>query len=167
MLLAPLGEAEAALDACVPPGSEARRLLNEVTLTAPELGQLALRTADHLDGFARTGKAGLEPVPVAGIVLHTALSELLRHPQDDPWDQAALLYRGMWMAVCHHLVRVRVETLDGGIWTSSRPVRLRDVLAGQERCTTARPEEAGGTYGHACLDFSISEELSRRWPWQA
>jgi len=100
VLLAPLGDAGAALDEAVPPGSEARRLLGEVALTAPELGELALRIADHLDGLARLGKAG--PMPMAGIVLHTVLGELLRQPEDDPWDRAVTLYRGMWKAVGYH-----------------------------------------------------------------
>ena len=163
VLLEPIGEAEAVLDACLPSGSEARRLLDEVALTAPELGSLALRIADHLDGLARAGKAELQPVPMAGIILHTALGELLRYPQDDPWDQAATFYRGLWTAVGYHLARVRVETPASGIWTSSRPVRLREVLAGQERCTIARPEQEDGRRSHACLDLPISEELSRRW----
>ncbi|MFZ1430549.1 MAG: hypothetical protein WAS21_27735 [Geminicoccaceae bacterium] len=167
VLLEPIGRVEAALDACVPPGREARRRLDEVALTAPELGSLACRIADHLDGLARTGKAGLEPVPMAGIVLHSALGELLRYPHDDLWEQAVTLYRGMWLAVSYHLAGVRVETPDGGIWTSSRPMRLRDVLAGQERCTITRPEEGDGTFGHACLDHPISSELSRRWRRQA
>lgn len=163
VLLEPIGEATAALDACLPPGSEARWLLDEVALTAPELGQLALRIADHLDGLARTGKTGLQPVPIAGIVLHAALGELLRHPQDDPWEQAVAFYRGLWLAVGQHLASVRVETPNGGIWTSSRWMRLREVLAGQERCTIARSEQDESNGRHACLDLPISEELSRRW----
>ena len=108
-----------------------------MTLTAPELGSLALRIADHLDGLALAGKAGLQQVPMAGIVLHTALGELLRYPQDDPWEQAATFYRGLWTVVDYHLARVWVETPAGGIWTSHRPVRLCEVLAGQQRCTIA------------------------------
>ena len=165
VLLEPIGAAEAALDACVPPGSEARRLLDEVALTAPELRQLALRIADHLDGLARAGKA--EPVPMAGIVLYTALGELLHHPQDDPWEQAATFYRGLWTTVDYHLARVRVEAPGGGIWTSHRPTRLCEVLAGQERYTIAWREEGDGSRGHACLDHPISSELSRRWLRQA
>ena len=161
VLLAPLGDAAAALDEAVPPDSEARRLLGEVALTAPELGELALRIADYLDGLARLGKVG--PVPMAGIVLHSVLGELLRQPEDDPWDRAVTVYRGMWKAVGYYLVDVRIETPVGGIWTSSRPVLVLEVLAGQERCTISRPEEGDGTYGHACLDWPISEELARRW----
>ena len=104
---------------------------------------------------------------MAGIILHTALGELLRYPQDDPWEQAASFYRGLWMAVGCHLAHVRVETPDGGIWTSSRPMRLREVLAGQECCTIAWREEGDGSRGHACLDYPISSELSRRWLRQA
>jgi len=63
------------------------------------------------------------------------------------------------------LARVRVETPAGGVWTTSRPVVVREVLAGQERCTIARPEEGDGTYGHACLNWPISAELFDRWRW--
>ena len=165
VLLEPIGNAEAALDEALPRRDLPRLLLGEVTLTAPELGQLALRIADHLDGLARLGPAG--PVPMAGIILHTALGELLRRLQDDPWEQAATFYRGLWTVVDHHLARVRVETPAGGIWTSHRPTRLRDVLAGQQRCTIAWREERDGSRGHACLDHPISSELSRRWWRQA
>ncbi|MFZ1429623.1 MAG: hypothetical protein WAS21_22980 [Geminicoccaceae bacterium] len=161
VLLEPLGNAEAALGEALPPRNLPRLLLSVVTLTAPELGQLALRIADHLDGLARLGPTG--PVPMAGIILHTALGELLHRPQDDPWGQAATFYRGLWTAVDYHLARVRVETPGGGIWTSHRPVRLCEVLAGQQRCTIAWREEVDGSRGHACLDYPISSELSRRW----
>ena len=95
-------------------------------------------------------------------MLHDALGELLRYPSDDPWEQAVTFYRGLWLAVGYHLVRVQIETPDGGIWNSSRTTRLREVLAGQSRCTIARPEEIDG-YGHACMDLPISEDLRIRW----
>ena len=159
-LLQPIGEPTAALDACLPPGGMARGLLDEVAATAPELHALALNVADHLDGLGRAYKRGI--VPVAGIVLHDALAELLRSPSEDPWEQAVTLYRGLWLAVGYHLVRVQIETPDGGIWNTSQPLRLRDVLVGQSHCTIARPEEIDG-YGHACMNLPISEELNARW----
>jgi len=159
-LLQPIDDQAAALDACLPPGCLARGLLDHVAATAPELHALALNVADHLDGLGRACERGI--VPMAGIVLHDALGELLRYPSDDPWEQAVTFYRGLWLAVGHHLVRVQIETPDDGIWNSSRAARLRDVLAGQSRCTIARPEEIDG-YGHACLDLPISQELRVRW----
>ena len=159
-LLQPLGEPAAALDACLPPGSTARGLLDHVAATAPELHALALNVADHLDGLGRAYERGI--VPVSSMVLHDALGELLRYPSEDPWEQAVTFHRGLWLAVGYHLVRVQIETPDGGIWNSSRAARLRDVLAGQSRCTIARPEEIDG-YGHACLELPISEELRVRW----
>ena len=159
-LLQPIDDSAAALDACLPPGSMVRGLLDQVAITAPELHALALRIADHLDGLGRTCERGI--VPMAGIVLHDALGELLRYPSDDPWEQAVTFYRGLWLAVGSHLVRVQIETPDGGIWNTSRPPRLREVLAGQSRCTIARPEEIDG-YGHACMDLPISEDLRIRW----
>ena len=86
----------------------------------------------------------------------------MRSPDDDPWEQAVTLYRGLWLAVGYHLVRVQIETADGGIWNTSRATRLREVLAGQSQCTIDRPEEIDD-YGHACLDLPISEELQIRW----
>ncbi|MGE3738211.1 MAG: hypothetical protein AB7I59_01735 [Geminicoccaceae bacterium] len=159
-LLQPIGDPAAALDACLPPGSMARGLLDQVAVTAPELHALALNIADHLDGLGRAYERGI--VPVAGIVLHDALGELLRDTSEDPWEQAVTFYRGLWLAVGYHLVRVQLETANGGIWNTSRPPRLRDVLAGQSHCTIARPEEIDG-YGHACMDLPISEELRVRW----
>ena len=159
-LLQPIDDPAAALDACLPPGSMVRGLLDQVAITAPELHALALNVADHLDGLGRTCERGI--VPMAGIVLHDALGELLRSPSDDPWEQAVTFYRGLWLAVGYHLVRVQIETPDGGIWNTSRPPRLREVLAGQSRCTIARPEEIDG-YGHACMDLPISEDLRIRW----
>ena len=159
-LLQPIGDPAAALDACLPPGSMARGLLDQVAVTAPELRALGLRIADHLDGLGRTCDRGI--VPLAGIFLHDALAELLRSPSEDPWEEAVTLYRGLWLAVGYHLVRVQLETPEGGIWNSSRPLPLREVLAGQSRCTIARPDEIDG-YGHACMDVPISEELRVRW----
>ena len=159
-LLQPIDEPAAALDACLPPGSLARGLLDHVAATAPELHVLALHIADHLDGLGRTCDRGI--VPLAGIFLHDALAELLRSPSEDPWEEAVTLYRGLWLAVGYHLVRVQLETPEGGIWNSSRPLPLREVLAGQSRCTIARPDEIDG-YGHACMDVPISEELRVRW----
>ena len=159
-LLQPIDDSAAALDACLPPGSMVRGLLDQVAVTAPELHALALRIADHLDGLGCTCERGI--VPMAGIVLHDALGELLRYPGDDPWEQAVTFYRGLWLAVGYHLVRVQIETPDGGIWNTSRPPRLREVLAGQGRCTIARLKEIDG-YGHACMDLPISEDLRIRW----
>ena len=159
-LLQPIDDPPAALDACLPPGSTARGLLDHVAATAPELHALALHIADHLDGLGHTCDRGI--VPMAGIVLHDALGELLRSPSDDPWEQAVTFYRGLWLAVGYHLVRVQIETPDGGIWNTSRPPRLREVLAGQGRCTIARLKEIDG-YGHACMDLPISEDLRIRW----
>ena len=159
-LLQPIDDPAAALDACLLPGSMARGLLDEVAVTAPELRTLALHIADHLDGLGRTCDRGI--VPLAGILLHDALAELLRSPSEDPWEEAVTLYRGLWLAVGYHLVRVQLETPEGGIWNSSRPLPLREVLAGQSRCTIARPDEIDG-YGHACMDVPISEELQVRW----
>ena len=159
-LLQPIDDPAAALDACLPPGCLARGLLDHVAATAPELHTLALNVADHLDGLGRTYEHGT--VPMAGIVLHDALGEFLRYPSEDPWEQAATFYRGLWLAVGYHLVRIQIETPDGGIWNSSRPVRLREVLAGQSRCTIARPDEIEG-YGHACMDVPISDGLRIRW----
>lgn len=158
-LLRPIDDPAAALDACLPPSAMARVLLDHVAATAPELHALALNVADHLDGLGRTCDRGI--VPVAGIVLHDALGELLRYPSEDPWEQAVTVYRGLWLAVGCHLVRVQIETPDGGIWNSSRPLPLREVLAGQSRCTIACPEEIEG-HGHACLGLPISEELGAR-----
>lgn len=159
-LLQPIDDPAAALEACLPPGGMARSLLDHVATTAPELHALASSVADHLDGLGRAYERGI--VPMAGIVLHDALAELFRDPRDDPWEQAVTVYRGLWLTVGYHLVRVQIETPDGGIWNSSRPLPLREVLAGQSRCTIARPEEIEG-YGHACLDLPISEELRVRW----
>ena len=159
-LLQPLGEPAAALDACLPPGSTARGLLDHVAATAPELHALASNVADHLDGLGRTCDRGI--VPMAGIVLHDALDELLRYPSDDAWEQAVTFYRGLWLAVGYHLVRGQIETPDGGIWNSSRPLRLREMLASQSRCTVDRPDAIEGD-GHACMDLPISEELRVRW----
>jgi len=159
-LLQPIGDPAAALDACLPPGGMARGLLEHVATTAPELHALALRITDHLDGLGRTCERGI--VPMAGIVLHDALDELLRYPSDDAWEQAVTFYRGLWLAVGYHLVRVQIETPDGGIWNSSRPLRLREMLASQSRCTIDRPDAIEG-YGHACMDLPISEELRVRW----
>ena len=159
-LLQPIDDPAAALDACLPPGSMARGLLDQVAVTAPELHALGLHIADHLDGLGRTCDRGI--VPLAGLVLHDALAELLRSPSEDPWEEAVTLYRGLWLAVGYHLVRVQIETPTGGIWNSSRPLPLREVLAGQSRCTIARPDEIDG-YGHACMDVPISEELRVRW----
>ena len=159
-LLQPIDDPAAALDACLPPGCLARGLLDHVAATAPELHTLALNVADHLDGLGRTYEHGT--VPMAGIVLHDALGEFLRYPSEDPWEQAATFYRGLWLAVGYHLVRIQIETPDGGIWNSSRPVRLREVLAGRSRCSIDRPEEIDG-YGHACLDLPISDGLRIRW----
>ena len=78
---------------------------SEAARTAPELHGLALRIADHLDGLASVGSTGV--VAMAGIVLHVAASELLRHPSSDPWDRAATLYGGFWLAVGYHLVELR------------------------------------------------------------
>ena len=44
-------------------------------------------------------------------------------------------------------------------------MRLREVLAGQERCTIAWPEEPYSMIGHAGLDWRIAEDLFRRRPW--
>jgi hypothetical protein len=158
VLLEPIGDAGQALDACVPRG-RARLLLDQVAMTAPELHTLALRIADHLDGLALAGETG--DVPLAGIILHYAIGELLRDPKDDPWDRAATLYSGMWMSVGYSLIRVKIET-PLGAWASCTPEPLRLVLASQSSCTIARLEEAIGI-GHACLDWPISDELRARW----
>lgn len=158
-LLKPIGDADQALNACLPPGSDGRVLLDQAALTAPELHALALRIADHLDGLASTGSTGV--VPMAGIVLHVAVCELLRDPRSDPWDRAAALYGGLWQSVGYHLVDVTIAT-PAGTWTSSTPTPLRTVLAGQSRCTISRPEESEG-FGHACMDLPISDTLRTRW----
>jgi hypothetical protein len=162
VLLEPIGEAEAALDACVPPGSEARRRLDEVALIAPELGQLALRIADHLDGLARMTMMG--PIPMLGIILHAVLSRLVRSGKTEPWDQVAAFEQGLRTTFFHHLLCVRVETPSGGTWTAGGSVRLGDVLAGQKRCMISRPEEPYSMIGHAGLDWRIAEDLFRRQP---
>ena len=159
-LLQPINDPATALDACLPPDNMARDLLNEVSATAPELHALALNVADHLDGLGRAFERGI--VPVAGIVLHDALAELLRSPSEDPWEEAVTLYRGLWLSIGYHLVRVQIETPDGAVWNTSQPWRLREVLAGHSRCTIACPDEIEG-YGHACLNLPISEELNARW----
>lgn len=159
ILLEPIGNADQALDACLPPGSDGRILLDQAAQTAPELHALALRIADHLDGLACTDSSG--NIPMAGILLHVAVSELLHYPHGDPLDRAAALYGGLWQAVGYHLVNVTITT-PAGIWTSSTPQPLRAVLAGQTRCTIARPEESEGS-GHACLDLPISDTLRTRW----
>lgn len=158
-LLEPIGDASLALDASLPPDSDGRVLLDQAARTAPELHGLALRIADHLDGLASVGSTGA--VAMAGIVLHAAVSELLRHPSSDPWDRAATLYGGFWLAVGYHLVNVTVAT-PAGTWTSSTPTPVRSLLAGQSRCTISRPEESEG-FGHACMDLPISDTLRARW----
>ena len=147
ILLEPIGNADQALDACLPAGSDGRILLDQAAQTAPELHALALRIADHLDGLACTDSSG--NIPMAGIVLHVAVSELLHYPHGDPLDRAAALYAGLWQAVGYHLVNVTITT-PTGVWTSSTPQPLRAVLAGQT--VDQRPARGERSSGHALLD---------------